>query len=73
MLLELQPAPESNPEPEDGGEDLQQGQPQGQSQAAWKEGNLGSPAIAPDPSVAQSPTEERLVPGQPSAGSQVQN
>uniref|UniRef100_A0A8C3QL99 Smoothelin n=1 Tax=Cyanoderma ruficeps TaxID=181631 RepID=A0A8C3QL99_9PASS len=71
VLLELQPAPEPNPEPEDGGEDLQQGHPQGQPQAAWKEGNLGSPASAPEPSVAQSPRGERLVPGQPSAGSQL--
>lgn len=73
MLLELQPAPEPSPEPEDGGEDLQQGHPQGQPQAAWKEGNLGSPASAPEPSVAQSPKGEQLIPGQPSTGSQVQN
>ncbi|XP_063272316.1 smoothelin isoform X7 [Prinia subflava] len=71
VLLELQPAPELNPEPEDGGEDLQHGQPQGQPQAAWKEGNLGSPASTPEPSVAQSPRGEQLVPGQPSAGSQL--
>ncbi|XP_066056184.1 smoothelin isoform X4 [Chamaea fasciata] len=71
VLLELQPAPEPNPEPEDGGEDLQQGQPQGQPQAAWKEGNLGSPASAPEPSVVQSPRGEQLIPGQPSAGSQL--
>ncbi|XP_041345076.1 smoothelin isoform X2 [Pyrgilauda ruficollis] len=67
MLLELQPAPETHPEPEDGGEDLQQGQPQ----AAWKEGNLDSPASAPEPSVVQSPRGEQLIPGQPSAGSQL--
>ncbi|XP_053849914.1 smoothelin isoform X6 [Vidua macroura] len=71
VLLELQPAPEPNPEPEDGDEDLQQGQPLGQPQAAWKEGNLGSPASAPEPSVAQSPRGEQLIPGQPSAGSQL--
>ncbi|KAM4890559.1 smoothelin [Sylvia borin] len=71
VLLELQPAPGPNPEPEDGGEDMQQGQPQGQPQAAWKEGNLGSPASAPEPSVAQSPRGEQLVPGQPNAGSQL--
>uniref|UniRef100_A0A8C3N5B0 Smoothelin n=1 Tax=Geospiza parvula TaxID=87175 RepID=A0A8C3N5B0_GEOPR len=64
VLLELQPAPEPSPEPEDDGEDLQQGQPQ----AAWKEGNLGS---APEPSVAQSPRGEQFIPGQPSAGSQL--
>lgn len=73
VLLELQPAPEPEPEPEDAGEDLQQEQPQEQPQAAWKEGNLGSPASAPEPSVAQSPRREQLVPGQPCAGSQVQN
>ncbi|XP_039582050.1 smoothelin isoform X4 [Passer montanus] len=67
VLLELQPAPEPHPEPKDGGEDLQQGQPQ----AAWKEGNLDSPASAPEPSVAQSPRGERLILGQPSAGSQL--
>ncbi|XP_038008480.1 smoothelin isoform X4 [Motacilla alba alba] len=67
VLLELQPAPEPSPEPEDGGEDLQQGQPQ----AAWKEGSLGSPATTPEPSVAQSPGGEQLIPGQPSAGSQL--
>ncbi|XP_058707650.1 smoothelin isoform X2 [Poecile atricapillus] len=67
VLLELQPAPESNPEPEDGGKDLQQGQPQ----AAWKEGNLGSPASAPEPSVAQSPGGEQLIPGQPSTDNQL--
>ncbi|XP_066187196.1 smoothelin isoform X4 [Sylvia atricapilla] len=71
VLLELQPAPESNPEPEDGGEDMQQGQPQGQPQAAWKEGNLSSPASAPEPSVAQNPRGEQLVPDQPNAGSQL--
>ncbi|XP_036248867.1 smoothelin isoform X4 [Molothrus ater] len=67
MLLELQPAPEPSPEPEDDGEDLQQGQPQ----AAWKEGNLGSPASSPEPSVSQSPRGEQFIPGQPSAGSQL--
>ncbi|XP_023793580.1 smoothelin-like [Cyanistes caeruleus] len=67
VLLELQPAPEPNPEPEDGGEDLQQGQPQ----AAWKEGNLGSPGSAPEPSVVQSPRGEQLIPGQPSTGNQL--
>ncbi|XP_064248139.1 smoothelin isoform X2 [Passer domesticus] len=67
VLLELQPAPEPHPEPKDGGEDLQKGQPQ----AAWKEGNLDSPASAPEPSVAQSPRGERLILGQPSAGSQL--
>ncbi|XP_063029494.1 smoothelin [Melospiza melodia melodia] len=67
VLLELQPAPEPSPEPEDDGEDLQQDQPQ----AAWKEGNLGSPASAPEPSVAQSPRGEQFIPGQPSAGSQL--
>ncbi|XP_041276181.1 smoothelin isoform X4 [Onychostruthus taczanowskii] len=67
VLLELQPAPETHPEPEDGGEDLQQGQPQ----AAWKEGNLDSPASTPEPSVVQSPRGEQLIPGQPSAGSQL--
>ncbi|KAL9834060.1 smoothelin isoform 2-T2 [Geothlypis trichas] len=66
VLLELQPAPEPSPEPEDDGKDLQQGQPQ----AAWKEGTLGSPASAPEPSVAQSPRGEQFIPGQPSAGSQ---
>ncbi|KAL2298676.1 hypothetical protein Nmel_015682 [Mimus melanotis] len=71
VLLELQPTPEPSPEPEDGGEDLQQGQPQGQPQAAWKEGDLGSPANTPEPSVAQSPREEQLIPGQPSAGNQL--
>lgn len=69
VLLELQP----DPEPEDGGEDLQHSQPQGQPQAAWKEGNLGSPASAPEPSAVQSPRGEQPVPGQPSVGSQVQN
>ncbi|XP_074410857.1 smoothelin isoform X5 [Zonotrichia albicollis] len=67
VLLELQPAPEPSPEPEDDGEDLQQDQPQ----AAWKEGNLGSPASAPEPSVAQSPRGEQFIRGQPSAGSQL--
>ncbi|XP_059719874.1 smoothelin isoform X3 [Haemorhous mexicanus] len=67
VLLELQPAPEPSPEPEDGGEDLQQGQPQ----AAWKEGNLGIPASAPEPSVAQSSRGEQLILGQPSAGSKL--
>ncbi|XP_030141437.4 smoothelin isoform X5 [Taeniopygia guttata] len=71
MLLELQPASEPNPEPEDGGEDLQQGLPLGQPPAAWKEGNLGSPASAPEPSVAQSARGEQLTLGQPSAGSQL--
>ncbi|XP_068033986.1 smoothelin isoform X5 [Anomalospiza imberbis] len=71
VLLELQPAPEPSPEPEDGDEHLQQGQPLGQPQAAWKEGNLGSPASAPEPSVAQSPRGEQHIPGQPSAGSQL--
>nr|XP_021392445.1 smoothelin [Lonchura striata domestica] len=71
MLLELQPASEPSPEPEDGGEDLQQGLPLGQPPAAWKEGNLGSPASAPEPSVAQSPRGEQLTLGQPSAGSQL--
>lgn len=73
VLLELQPAPEPNPEPEDGGEDLQHGQPQGQPQAAWNEGNLGRPASAPEPSVVQGPRGEHPIPGQPSAGNQVQN
>ncbi|XP_064583383.1 smoothelin isoform X5 [Zonotrichia leucophrys gambelii] len=67
VLLELQPAPEPSPEPEDDGEDLQQDQPE----AAWKEGNLGSPASAPEPSVAQSPRGEQFIRGQPSAGSQL--
>ncbi|XP_050836417.1 smoothelin [Serinus canaria] len=67
VLLELQPAPEPSPEPEDGGEDLQRGQPQ----AVWKEGNLGIPASAPEPSVAQSSRGEQLILGQPSAGSQL--
>uniref|UniRef100_U3JWF1 Inositol polyphosphate-5-phosphatase J n=1 Tax=Ficedula albicollis TaxID=59894 RepID=U3JWF1_FICAL len=69
VLLELQPTPEPNPETEDCGEDLQQGLRQ--SQAAWKEGNLGSPASTPEPSVAQSPRGEQLIPAQPSAGSQL--
>ncbi|CAN8193300.1 unnamed protein product [Coccothraustes coccothraustes] len=67
VLLELQPVPEPSPEPENGGDDLQQGQPQ----AAWKEGNLGCPASAPEPSVAQSSRGEQLIPGQPSADSQL--
>uniref|UniRef100_A0A674GWU2 Smoothelin n=1 Tax=Taeniopygia guttata TaxID=59729 RepID=A0A674GWU2_TAEGU len=71
VLLELQPASEPNPEPEDGGEDLQQGLPLGQPPAAWKEGNLGSPASAPEPSVAHSARGEQLTLGQPSAGSQL--
>ncbi|XP_056359835.1 smoothelin isoform X2 [Oenanthe melanoleuca] len=69
VLLELRPTPEPNPETEDGGEDLQQGL--GQPQAAWKEGNLDSPASTPEPSVAQSPRGEQLIPAQPSAGSQL--
>ncbi|XP_050770237.1 smoothelin isoform X2 [Gymnogyps californianus] len=79
VLLELQPAPEPGLEPEDGGKELERGQPcspgaaqpKGQHQAAWKEGSPGSPATTQEPSVGQSHRVEQLPPGQPSAGSQL--
>ncbi|XP_074776791.1 smoothelin [Athene noctua] len=76
VLLELQPAPEHSPEPEDGGEEPEQGQPcspgaaqpKGQHQAAWKEASLGSPATAQDSGAGQSHQLEQPPLGQPSAG-----
>ncbi|KAM6318006.1 smoothelin [Podargus strigoides] len=79
VLLELQPTPGPGPEPEDGGKELERGQPcspgtahpKGQHQAAWKEGTLGSPATTQEPRLRQGHQVEQHPPGQPSAGSQV--
>ncbi|XP_064024877.1 smoothelin isoform X4 [Pogoniulus pusillus] len=79
VVLELQPAPELAPEPEDDGRELEQDkscspdtlQPKGQHQTAWKEeDNLGSPASAREPAEGQSHQVEQLPLGQPGAGSQ---
>lgn len=79
VVLELQPAPELAPEPEDDGRELEQDkscspdtlQPKGQHQTAWKEeGNLGSPASAREPAEGQSHRVEQPPLGQPGAGSQ---
>ncbi|XP_069651583.1 smoothelin isoform X3 [Haliaeetus albicilla] len=78
VLVELQPAPEPGPEPEDGGKEVERGQlwspgaaqPKGQHQAAWKEGSVGSPATTQEPGGGQSHRVEQPPPGQPSAGSQ---
>ncbi|XP_068013224.1 smoothelin isoform X2 [Melanerpes formicivorus] len=72
VVLELQPAPELGPEPEDSGKELERdqpcplgtAQPKGQHQTAWKEGSLGSPAPAREPTEGQSQAEQL-----PSAGS----
>ncbi|KAM9259919.1 smoothelin [Cariama cristata] len=79
VLLELQPGLEPHPEPEDGGDEPEQGQPcspgaaqpKGQHQRAWKEGIPGSPAAAQEPSEGQSHRLEQSPMGQPSAGSQL--
>ncbi|XP_064322787.1 smoothelin isoform X2 [Phalacrocorax carbo] len=78
VLVELQPAPEPSPEPRDDGKELERdqpcsldtAQPEGQPQAAWKEGSLGSPATAQEPDGGQSHRVEQPPRGQPSAGSQ---
>ncbi|XP_027751201.1 smoothelin isoform X2 [Empidonax traillii] len=71
VLLELQPTPEPDPEPEDGVGELEQGQPQGQQQAAWKAGSLDRPERAAEPSRRQSPRGEQPSLGQPGAASQL--
>lgn len=78
VLVELQPAPEPGPEPEDGGKEVERGQlwspgaaqPKGQHQASWKEESVGSPATTQEPGGGQSHRVEQPPPGQPSAGSQ---
>ncbi|XP_051489644.1 smoothelin isoform X5 [Apus apus] len=79
VLLELQLASEPGPEPEDGGEELEQGQPcssgtvqpKEQPRAAWKAGSLGSPAASREPRVGQSNRAEQHALGQPTTGSQL--
>ncbi|XP_049661196.1 smoothelin isoform X3 [Accipiter gentilis] len=78
VLVELQPAPEPGPEPEDGGKEVERGQlwspgaaqPKGQHQASWKEESVGSPATTQEPGGGQSHRVEQPPPGQPSTGSQ---
>ncbi|KAM6052640.1 smoothelin isoform 2-T2 [Chlamydotis macqueenii] len=73
VLLELQPASEPNPEPEDGDEEPEQDQlyslDAAQPKGAWKEGSPGSPAAAQEPGEGQCRPVEQPFPGQPSAGS----